>query len=144
MNKLVKTIVKYYEIIYEMGGEYMFTADALCGQYRQTVQEKNNKFSFSFLLDICRKYAELRRIVKSEKVEEIIKNNIIKDKNICNGKAIVKDTRLTVENIVDAILEIRDIEELMKNFPSITKEEQILAALAYDIKHASFIRLLFR
>lgn len=83
------------------------------------------------------------KIKKSEEVEEIIKENIICDKKIRNGRATIKGTRITPKelilatsevNIDDATFEkIRDY--LYEQYPSITKESEIEAAIYYVLKY---------
>lgn len=146
MNKIVNLWLECYEILCKKGegGLYMFTADAMYVGYRKTEEEKKNKHSHRNIVELYKKYSALKHIVKTQGMQQVMKEHIIKDKRICNGEATIKGTRLTVNNVVNMALEMEDITEVMKNFPSITSEEQVLAALVYYIKHTSLIRLIFK
>ena len=52
------------------------------------------------------------------------------DPNICHGQACIKDTRIPVHQIIGMLANGDTIEELLKEYPSL-KREDILAALAY-------------
>ncbi|MDQ7056623.1 MAG: DUF433 domain-containing protein [Persephonella sp.] len=59
------------------------------------------------------------------------KNRIISDPNILRGKPIIKGTRIPVELILTKLGEGISIEELLKAYPNLTKED-ILAAISYS------------
>jgi uncharacterized protein (DUF433 family) len=50
--------------------------------------------------------------------------------NVCHGQACIKGTRIPVYLIVQMLANGDTIEELLEDYPSITKED-ILACLAY-------------
>jgi uncharacterized protein (DUF433 family) len=50
--------------------------------------------------------------------------------NVCHGQACIKGTRIPVYLIVKMLANGDTIEELLKDYPSITRED-ILACLAY-------------
>jgi uncharacterized protein (DUF433 family) len=50
--------------------------------------------------------------------------------NVCHGQACIKGTRIPVYLIVQMLANGDTIEELLEDYPSITREE-ILACLAY-------------
>jgi uncharacterized protein (DUF433 family) len=52
------------------------------------------------------------------------------DPNILVGKPIIKGTRLAVEFIIDLLAQGWSIEEILRNYPGITRE-QIQACLSY-------------
>ena len=52
------------------------------------------------------------------------------DPEICHGQACVKGTRIPVHQIVRMLANGDTIEELLKNYPSLQKED-ILACLDY-------------
>jgi len=52
------------------------------------------------------------------------------DPNICHGQACVKGTRIPVHQIIAMLANGDTIEELLKEYPSL-KREDILAALDY-------------
>jgi len=55
---------------------------------------------------------------------------IVIDPNICHGQACIKDTRIPVHQVIGMLANGDTIEELLKEYPSL-KREDILAALAY-------------
>lgn len=50
--------------------------------------------------------------------------------NILVGKPVIKDTRLAVEFIIDLLAQGWSTEEILRNYPGITKED-IFACLNY-------------
>jgi len=56
--------------------------------------------------------------------------HITLDPNILVGKPIIKGTRLAVEFIIDLLAQGWSIEEILRNYPGISRE-QILAYLSY-------------
>ncbi|MBM4167188.1 MAG: DUF433 domain-containing protein [Ignavibacteria bacterium] len=56
--------------------------------------------------------------------------------NICHGKACIKGTRIMVSVILDNLAEGVSEEEILKGYPSLTKED-IRAAIGYasDLAH---------
>ncbi len=52
------------------------------------------------------------------------------DPNVCHGKACIKGTRIMVSVVLDNLAEGLSIEEVLKSYPSLTKEA-VLAAIAY-------------
>ena len=50
--------------------------------------------------------------------------------NICHGEACIKGTRIPVHQIIHMLANGDTIDELLKEYPSITKED-ILACLDY-------------
>ena len=84
-------------------------------------------------------------IKKSKELDRLVKEYIVKNKKIRDGKAVIKGTRITPVELmycVDEILkenknektfeEIRDY--LYEQYPSINNENQIKAAVSYIIK----------
>ena len=58
------------------------------------------------------------------------KERISVDPNICHGQACIKGTRIPVYQIVRMLANGDTIEDLLKEYPSITRED-ILACLDY-------------
>jgi uncharacterized protein (DUF433 family) len=56
---------------------------------------------------------------------------IITDDNVLCGKPIIKDTRISVEFIIELLSEGWKIEDVLKNYPQLA-EEDIMAALKYS------------
>ena len=84
-------------------------------------------------------------IKKSKDLDKLVNEYIIKSKEIRDGKAIIKDTRITPIELMYCVAEkikedkkektfeeIRDY--LYKQYPSINNENQIKAAVSYIIK----------
>jgi uncharacterized protein (DUF433 family) len=55
---------------------------------------------------------------------------IIIDEKILAGKPIIKGTRISVEFVLELLSSGMEIEEILKEYPHLTKED-ILAALEY-------------
>lgn len=58
------------------------------------------------------------------------KERIVIDPEILTGKPIIKGTRLAVEFVIDLLAQGWSEEEILRNYPGITKED-IQACLAY-------------
>lgn len=63
------------------------------------------------------------------------KERVSFDPNICHGKAHVKGTRVMISVILDNLAERMSIDELLREYPSLKKED-IYAALEYGAKLA--------
>ncbi len=55
---------------------------------------------------------------------------IIVDPNILVGKPVIRGTRIAVEFIIDLLAEGWSYEEILRNYPQLSRED-ILAALKY-------------
>jgi uncharacterized protein (DUF433 family) len=58
------------------------------------------------------------------------KKNIVADPKICHGKACIKGTRVMVSVILNNIADGATLEEILKSYPSLKKED-IKAAIRY-------------
>ena len=58
------------------------------------------------------------------------KNRIVLDPGILTGKPVVKGTRLSVEFVVDLLAQGWTEEEILRNYPQMTRED-IYACLGY-------------
>ena len=58
------------------------------------------------------------------------KERIVIDPEILTGKPIIKGTRLAVEFVIDLLAQGWSEQEILRNYPGITKED-IQACLAY-------------
>jgi uncharacterized protein (DUF433 family) len=59
---------------------------------------------------------------------------IIRDPEICGGQPTIKGTRVLVLDILDWIKEGKTFDEILENFPSITREDiQEIIAYAKEI-----------
>ena len=52
------------------------------------------------------------------------------DPNICHGKACIKGTRIMVSAVLDNLAAGLSLEDVLRNYPSLTRES-ILAAISY-------------
>lgn len=91
-------------------------------------------------------YLKIKDAIEEEYAQELTKKYIIRDKAINSGRATIKGTRVTPEDIGRILLkkENMGIKDIMKEYPSLNKDEQILAGLMYYVKkNVSFINILF-
>jgi uncharacterized protein (DUF433 family) len=61
---------------------------------------------------------------------KMMNSRISIDPNICHGQACVKGTRIPVHQIVRMLANGDSIEDLLKNYPSLQRED-VLACLDY-------------
>ncbi len=66
-----------------------------------------------------------------------MEDRIVLDPKICHGKPTIKGTRVLVSNILGALSAGQTIEEILEDYPNITKED-IYAALAYGSHLTNF------
>ncbi|MGE3799925.1 MAG: DUF433 domain-containing protein [Candidatus Kapaibacterium sp.] len=57
-------------------------------------------------------------------------NRIIVDPNICNGKPVIKGTRITVQTILEFLSSGDEIEEILRQYPSLERDD-VLACLRF-------------
>lgn len=90
-------------------------------------------------------YRKVKRAVNTEYAQELMKKYIIKDKTINSGRATIKGTRVTPEDIGKALFikENMDVKDIIQEYPSLTNEEEVLAGLIYYINKISLIKILF-
>jgi len=62
------------------------------------------------------------------------------DAKICHGKPVIKYTRVLVANILGALGSGDSIEEILKDYPNITRED-ILAAIDFGAQLSRFEEL---
>jgi len=70
---------------------------------------------------------------------QLIEAHISIDKDIRFGKPCIKNTRITVSDILNWLASGMTFEEIMVDFPEI-KREHILAALAFSAKREEAIK----
>ncbi len=58
------------------------------------------------------------------------RDRIITNINICHGKACIKGTRIMVSVILDNLAKNISTEEILKSYPSLTKDD-IIASIKY-------------
>lgn len=79
---------------------------------------------------------QTKRILKNSFAQKIIKENIIKDKRINQGRATIKGTRITPEDIGRIIENETNVtlEKIRDEFPSIENKDQVLAGVFVFMK----------
>lgn len=55
---------------------------------------------------------------------------ILRDPKICGGEPVVKGTRVTIRTILASLAEGATIEEILKDFPTLT-EKDVRAVIAF-------------
>ena len=78
-----------------------------------------------------------KKLIKTDFAQKIIKENIVKDKNINQGRYTIKGTRITPEDIGQITINNKNvsINTIYDELASIENEEQILAGLFVFIKN---------
>lgn len=97
--------------------------------------DKNSKIDQLLL------YLKMKRIIKSERAQQMIKKYI----DIENGKKYIKGTRISTDTIGNfvCINEIKNSKELLKEYPSLECEEEVITALfCYVLDNISLLKLL--
>ena len=56
---------------------------------------------------------------------------IIIDPAICNGRPVVKGTRITVQTVLEFLGAGDDVADVLEEFPSLTRED-VLACISYS------------
>jgi len=67
--------------------------------------------------------------MKENEIQDLLKR-ISAAPNICHGKACIAGTRIMVSVILDNLAEGKTIEEILENYPALTKQD-IQAAILY-------------
>ena len=57
--------------------------------------------------------------------------------SICHGKPVIKGTRVLVSNILSSLADGDSIEQILKDYPNIIKED-IFAALSFGSRMSNF------
>ena len=97
-------------------------------------------------IEIMLTYYKLKRVINDESAQRLVKKHIVKDKSINSGRATIKGTRVTPEDIGRILLAKEDmgIEDIMKEYPTLESTEQVVAGLIYYMdKHISLMKILF-
>lgn len=104
---------------------------------QNNVQKENQNSRFEKTLDII----QVMRRVRTVEAKRILNEHIEKKKDVCNNQPVIKGTRITVEQAIDIIYENCtkkgdkiNFEAITQNYPSIQKEEQLIAAVLYYLK----------
>lgn len=81
-----------------------------------------------FYFEIFKYFFAVNTVMRVE-----INEYIVADSEICHGKPTFKGTRVMVSDIVELIAAGERIENILENYPSVTREH-ISAALEYAAK----------
>jgi len=77
------------------------------------------------------KIGKICYIILREKMK--YKDRIEISQDILGGKPVIKGTRISVEFILELLVNGWDIQEIIKNYPQLSKED-ILAAIEYSLQ----------
>lgn len=139
MKKMISKIVKLcYDELERKGGDTMYGAEMLIGKeyfsknYQQKKVDSTNSFG-----ELWRQYTLLKKMVKDTNFDSIITKYIVKDKEIKSGMPVIKNTRISTKDIMKMTISGYESDDILRNFPSITNEKQILAALVFEIRKKS-------
>lgn len=97
-------------------------------------------------IDALVEFIKLKHIANTQ--EKLIDEYIVKDRNIRNGKAVIKGTRITTKELILITQEAfknktNDIEKFIKEqYPSIDSIEKIVAGLSYEIKKTNTFKFI--
>lgn len=97
-------------------------------------------------IDALVEFIKLKHIANAQ--EKLIDEYIVKDRNIRNGKAVIKGTRITTKELILITQEAfknktNDIEKFIKEqYPSIDSIEKIVAGLSYEIKKTNTFKFI--
>lgn len=97
-------------------------------------------------IDAFVEFVKLKRMANAQ--EKLIDEYIIKDRNIRNGKATIKGTRITSKELLLITQEAfeskaKNIEEYIKEqYPSLDSIDKIVAGLAYEIKKLNIFKFI--
>lgn len=121
----------------------LINADNIIDTYEEKKDFENREPS---TLENILLYWKIKKVIHEEYAKKLTKKYIIKDKTINSGRATIKGTRVTPDDIGRILFADKDIEikDIMENYPSLSKEEQVLAGLIYYVdKHLSLAKILF-
>lgn len=93
-------------------------------------------------LELILSYMKVRKIIKSDFAQNLIKEYIEKN----SGKYTIKGTRITSDDIgnVMSIKKITNVQDILEEYPSLDNEKQVLAGLiVYVDKHVNLFKILF-
>lgn len=140
MEKVLEYCINLCYNYIEKGGDCMYSAEMLLGkEYFSNKKELKDSHSARSFREFWRNFTLLKTMVKDPNFDKIVKDNIVTDKNIKSGTPIIKGTRISTNDIMRILTDDYEIEDIMKNFPTIKSEEQIIAAMVYEIREWNFI-----
>ncbi|NOT59541.1 MAG: DUF433 domain-containing protein [Acidobacteria bacterium] len=63
-------------------------------------------------------------------------NNIIVDADICNGRPVIKGTRITARTVLEFLAAGDSIEDVLEEYPTLTRED-VLACQGFSAEPIS-------
>lgn len=69
----------------------------------------------------------------ADKNESMLPERIQVDPDICNGKPVVRSTRITVQTVLEFLAAGDSIEEVLEQYPALSRED-VQACLEYASK----------
>lgn len=114
--------------------DVLTNVECIMENYENELLEKDSEIT---KVEIILLVYKMKKIVKSEYAQKIIKDNIVKDKTINEGRYTIKGTRVTPEDIERIICNKEKgltFEEILKEYPSLENEEQIMAAIFFFVQ----------
>lgn len=91
-------------------------------------------------------YLKIKQVTHGEYAKELINKYIIKDKTINSGRATIRGTRVTPEDIGRVLVYKNNVKvkDILDEYESLTTEEEVLAGLIYFInKNVSLTQVFF-
>lgn len=123
----------------------MYNAEMLLGQdYFSTKGKKLDMTKSNSFREFWRVLTLLKAIAKDSSFDEIIEKNIVRDKRIKSGVAIIKGTRISTSDVMRMLSDDYNIEEVLDNFPTLKDKNQVLAAITYEVRKWNFIFKIFK
>lgn len=119
----------------------LFNAENIIDTYEENKNISNKRNS---KLELILLYLKMKDIIDDNK--SLINEYIIKDKTINSGRATIKGTRVTPEDIGRILVEKENlnIKDIMKEYTSLEDEKQVLAGLMYYVqRNISLKNILF-
>lgn len=112
--------------------DVLTNVESIMENYENEHFEKNNEITKVEIILIVYK---MKKIIKSEYAQKIIRENIIKDKTINEGRYTIKGTRVTPEDIARTVCSKEmSFEDIFEEYPSLDNQNQIMAALFFYIE----------
>ena len=69
-------------------------------------------------------------MANAQKTRIRFSDRIVRDRRICGGQAVIKGTRVTLRTLLASLADGDSVEEILKDFPSLTSED-VWAAIAF-------------
>lgn len=93
-------------------------------------------------LELILVYLKFKKAIKSDKAQNLIKENIEEE----NGKYYIKGTRISTNSIGSFFVtnKIKNFKDLLKEYPSLENEDQITAAMLCFVRdNINLLKIIF-